>query len=109
MKKLLKSKGYNTSVGDEGGFAPKLASCEEALSLIVEAIEKVGVEEQDAERKYYVVKEVESDFQNGQFIQKLNGIRDVGIVTPFIAKSDAQLAAEIRKEDEAKKKQENKK
>ena len=58
---------------------------------------------------YYVVREVASEFRDGQFLQKLNGIRDVGIVTPFIAKSDAQLAAEIRKEDEAKKKQENKK
>ena len=39
---------------------------------------------------YYVVREVTSKFENGQFTQKLNGIRDVGIVTPFIAKSDAQ-------------------
>ena len=48
---------------------------------------------------YYVVREVTSKFENGQFTQKLNGIRDVGIVTPFIAKSDAQLAQEIRQED----------
>lgn len=58
---------------------------------------------------YYVVKEVESSFTNaGAFTQTINGLRDVGIVTPFIAKSDAQLASEIRKQDEAKKKQENK-
>lgn len=58
---------------------------------------------------YYVVREVESKFTNsGAFTQTLKGIRDVGIVTPFIAKSDAQLASEIRKDDEAKKKQENK-
>ncbi len=40
LKSVLKSKGYNTSVGDEGGFAPNLKSNEEALSLIMIAIEK---------------------------------------------------------------------
>ncbi|RMG58392.1 MAG: phosphopyruvate hydratase, partial [Deltaproteobacteria bacterium] len=42
LKKILKSKGYSTSVGDEGGFAPNLKSNEEALDVIVEAIEKAG-------------------------------------------------------------------
>ncbi|WP_280769474.1 phosphopyruvate hydratase [Salipaludibacillus daqingensis] len=42
LKKVLSSKGYNTAVGDEGGFAPNLASNEEALSTIIEAIEKAG-------------------------------------------------------------------
>ncbi|NOR45530.1 MAG: phosphopyruvate hydratase [Candidatus Delongbacteria bacterium] len=42
LKSILKKKGYNTSVGDEGGFAPNLKSNEEALQLIVEAIEKAG-------------------------------------------------------------------
>ncbi len=42
LKKVLKDKGYSTSVGDEGGFAPNLKSNEEALMLIVEAIEKAG-------------------------------------------------------------------
>jgi len=42
LKKLLKEKNHETSVGDEGGFAPNLSSNEEALSLIVEAIEKAG-------------------------------------------------------------------
>ncbi|SDH21429.1 enolase [Alteribacillus persepolensis] len=42
LKKVLKSKGYNTAVGDEGGFAPNLDSNEEALQTIVEAIEKAG-------------------------------------------------------------------
>jgi len=40
LKAVLKAKGYNTAVGDEGGFAPNLKSNEEALSLIMEAIEK---------------------------------------------------------------------
>ncbi len=38
LKKVLKEKGYNTSVGDEGGFAPNLKSNEEALEVIMEAI-----------------------------------------------------------------------
>ncbi|WKA55962.1 phosphopyruvate hydratase [Planococcus shixiaomingii] len=42
LKSVLKEKGYNTSVGDEGGFAPNLGSNEEALTTIVEAIEKAG-------------------------------------------------------------------
>ncbi len=42
LKSVLKKKNYNTSVGDEGGFAPNLRSNEEALELIVEAIEKAG-------------------------------------------------------------------
>ncbi|MDA3838221.1 MAG: phosphopyruvate hydratase [Candidatus Delongbacteria bacterium] len=42
LKSILKKKGYSTSVGDEGGFAPNLKSNEEALQLIVEAIEKAG-------------------------------------------------------------------
>ncbi|MDD4027562.1 MAG: phosphopyruvate hydratase [Bacilli bacterium] len=42
LKKILKSKGYNTSVGDEGGFAPNLSTNKEGLDLIVEAIVQAG-------------------------------------------------------------------
>ncbi len=42
LKSVLKAKGYNTAVGDEGGFAPNLKTNEEALQVIVEAIEKAG-------------------------------------------------------------------
>lgn len=42
LKKVLKGRGYSTAVGDEGGFAPNLKSDEEALQVIVEAIEKAG-------------------------------------------------------------------
>jgi enolase len=42
LKSVLKSKGYSTAVGDEGGFAPNLKSDEEAIQVIVEAIEKAG-------------------------------------------------------------------
>ena len=44
LKKVLSDKGLNTSVGDEGGFAPDLASNQEALVLIMEAIDKAGYE-----------------------------------------------------------------
>ena len=42
LKQVLKAKGYATSVGDEGGFAPNLKSNEEAFKVIVEAVEKAG-------------------------------------------------------------------
>jgi len=42
LKSVLKKKGYNTAVGDEGGFAPSLKSNEEAVELILEAIELAG-------------------------------------------------------------------
>jgi enolase len=42
LKAVLKKKGYSTSVGDEGGFAPNLKSNEEAVEVILEAIEKAG-------------------------------------------------------------------
>ena len=42
LKKVLKEKGYNTNVGDEGGFAPNLSSNREALDVIIEAIKKAN-------------------------------------------------------------------
>jgi enolase len=42
LKDVLKKRGYSTSVGDEGGFAPNLKSNEEAVETILEAIEKAG-------------------------------------------------------------------
>ncbi len=42
LKVVLKKKGYNTSVGDEGGFAPSLGSNQEAIEVILAAIEKAG-------------------------------------------------------------------
>jgi enolase len=42
LKKVLKERGYQTTVGDEGGFAPSLNSNEEAIELILEAIESAG-------------------------------------------------------------------
>ncbi|MDR9419535.1 phosphopyruvate hydratase [Gracilimonas sp.] len=42
LKKVLSEKGYSTAVGDEGGFAPNLKSNEEAVEIILKAIEKAG-------------------------------------------------------------------
>lgn len=47
LKKILKDKGLSTAVGDEGGFAPNLDSDEDAVKLIVEAIEKAGFKPYD--------------------------------------------------------------
>jgi len=71
LKKILKGKGYNTNVGDEGGFAPNLKSNEEAVEVILEAIAAAGYkagkdvfialdpassEFYDADKKKYVFK-----------------------------------------------------
>ena len=42
LKKVLKSKGYSTNVGDEGGFAPNIKSNVEAIEIVLQAIEKAG-------------------------------------------------------------------
>ncbi len=42
LKKVLKSKGYSTNVGDEGGFAPNIGSNEEAIEIVLTSIEKAG-------------------------------------------------------------------
>lgn len=42
LKKVLKSQGYSTNVGDEGGFAPNIKSNEEAIQIVIQAIEKAG-------------------------------------------------------------------
>ena len=42
LKSVLKAKGHSTNVGDEGGFAPNLGSNEEAIEVVLEAIEKAG-------------------------------------------------------------------
>jgi enolase len=47
LKKVLKGRGYSTAVGDEGGFAPNLKTDEEAIQVIVEAIEKAGYKSGD--------------------------------------------------------------
>ena len=47
LKQVLKSKGLSTNVGDEGGFAPNLSSNEEAIEVILQAVEKAGYKPMD--------------------------------------------------------------
>lgn len=69
LKKALKSKGYNTAVGDEGGFAPNLKSNEEALDLLLEGIEKAGYK--PGQDIYLALDVAASEFySNNQYIFK---------------------------------------
>jgi enolase len=72
LKKVLKSKGYNTGIGDEGGFAPSLKSNEEAVELIVEAIQQAGYE---PGRDIYVALDPAASelFQGGKYVLKKEG------------------------------------
>ncbi len=60
LKKVLKEKGYNTAVGDEGGFAPNLKSNEEALEVITEAVNKAGYK--PGEEIYFAMDPAASEF-----------------------------------------------
>lgn len=84
LKKILHDKGLATSVGDEGGFAPNLASHEEAIELIIEAIEKAGYDPQSeigialdcaASEFYkdgkYVLPSYSASFDTDQMVDKL--------------------------------------
>src|SRR5260370_17385572 len=77
LKGVLKKRGYSTSVGDEGGFAPNLKSNEEALEVVLEAItaagytpgDQIGIaldpaasEFYDAARKKYVFKKSDNSY-----------------------------------------------
>jgi phosphopyruvate hydratase len=72
LKSLLKSKGYDTSVGDEGGFAPNLKSNEEAIQIIVEAIGKAGY---TAGKEIYIALDPASSeiYENGKYNLKGEG------------------------------------
>ena len=66
LKRVLKDKGYNTHVGDEGGFAPSLSSNEEAVEVIIEAIEKAGY--RPGEDIYIALDPAASEiYENGQY------------------------------------------
>ena len=71
LKSILKEKGYTVSVGDEGGFAPKLSSNEEALDLMVEAIEKAGYTTDQVKIGMDVA--ASSFCENGLYILKIDG------------------------------------
>jgi enolase len=66
LKKVLKSKGLNTAVGDEGGFAPNLGSNEEAMEVLMQAIEAAGYK--PGEDIYIALDAAASEFyENGAY------------------------------------------
>ncbi|MCS7285578.1 MAG: phosphopyruvate hydratase [Anaerolineae bacterium] len=72
LKKVLASKGYNTNVGDEGGFAPSLKANEEAVELILEAIQKAGYK--PGEEVFLALDSAASEFyENGRYVLKKEG------------------------------------
>jgi len=72
LKSVLKDRGYNTNVGDEGGFAPTLSSNEEAVELILEAIERAGYE--PGEDIYLALDSAASEFYHGgRYVLKKEG------------------------------------
>ncbi len=69
LKKVLKSKGYSTNVGDEGGFAPNIKSNEEAIETVLKAIETAGYK--PGEQVYIAMDAATSEFydkQKGKYI-----------------------------------------
>lgn len=69
LKKVLKSKGLNTAVGDEGGFAPNLASNEEAMEVLMQAIEAAGY--RPGEDIFIALDPAASEFyDNGSYVLK---------------------------------------
>jgi len=72
LKSILKSKGLSVSVGDEGGFAPSLNSNEEAIVLIIQAINKAGYKE--GKDVYLALDVASSSFEeNGKYVLKGEG------------------------------------
>lgn len=73
LKKVLKDKGLNTAVGDEGGFAPNLSSNEEAIKTIIEAIQKAGYE---PGKEIYIALDVASTeiFKDGKYHLEGEGV-----------------------------------
>ncbi len=64
LKAVLKSKGLSTNVGDEGGFAPNLGSNEEAIQVVIQAIEKAGF--RPGEDVYIALDAASSEFYNSE-------------------------------------------
>ncbi len=78
LKGVLKKKGYNTAVGDEGGFAPNLKSNEEAVDLILEAIQLAGY--QPGEDIAIALDPASSEFYNketGKYVFKKSDKREL--------------------------------
>ena len=64
LKKVLKSKGYSTNVGDEGGFAPNIKSNEEAIEIVLQSIEKAGLK--PGEDVFIAMDAAASEFYNAE-------------------------------------------
>jgi enolase len=76
LRKVLSSRGYATSVGDEGGFAPNLKSNEEAIETILEAIEKAGYKA--GENVMIALDPAASEFySNGKYVFKKSDKREL--------------------------------
>ena len=72
LRSVLKAKGYNTNVGDEGGFAPNLKTNEEALDLILDAIKKAGYKE--GKDIYLAIDSAASEFyKDGKYVLRAEG------------------------------------
>ncbi len=91
LKKVLHAKGFNTAVGDEGGFAPDLSSNEAGIEAIMEAIKKAGYvpgkdvcigmdvaasEFYDAEKKLYVLEGEKKEMTNKELVDFYAGLVD---------------------------------
>jgi enolase len=72
LKGVLKSRGYNTGVGDEGGFAPSLSANHEAIEVILEAIEKAGFK--PGEDVFIALDPAASEiYENGTYVLRKEG------------------------------------
>jgi len=72
LKDVLKKKGHSTNVGDEGGFAPNLGSNEEAIEVVLEAIEKAGFK--PGEDVYIAIDAASSEFyKKGKYVFNSTG------------------------------------
>lgn len=75
LKKVLKDKGYSTAVGDEGGFAPNLKTDEEAIQVILEAVEKAGYKAGDDFRIAIDAAATEMYQEDGSYLFWKTGIK----------------------------------
>ncbi len=75
LKSVLKAKGYSTAVGDEGGFAPNLKTDEEAIQVILEAVEKAGYKPGDDFRIAIDAAATEMYQEDGTYFFWKTGIR----------------------------------
>ncbi len=90
LKKVLQSKGLNTNVGDEGGFAPSLSANHEAIDLILDAIEKAGFK--PGEGVYIALDPAASEiYRDGMYVlksedRKLSGAEMVEFYADWVEK-----------------------